>query len=151
MTERRPINTTQVEVCVDGHAGRWIYVTLTERDNIATFREDPDGWGVVQQDMMKRVAPGDFVTLISYDGLQRYDGYSVSKIEDSRIRLNDRPLRVLSFEPQTLYGDGHSEVIAHGSGFAIKNVRSGRVEDRNYASPAAAKAEIVRRQPVRAA
>ena len=146
-TKRRPIHPNQVQIFVDGQAGRWIYVTLNERDNIGTFREDADGWGMVQADQMKRVRPGDFVTLISHDGLQRHDGYSVARIEGSRVWFNDRPLRVLNFEPQSLYSDGHSEVIAHGAGFAIRNVRDGHVGDRIFPNPRAAENEIHRRKP----
>ena len=60
-----------------------------------------------------------------------------------------KPLRLISFEAIGLFESAAYRVLPAGTGFAIQGVRDARVEDRVYGSAEAAKAEILRREPVR--
>ena len=130
----------------DGMVFRSIVVTLTERDNLATFREDPSRWSSVQSATHTRVKRGDRVTLVSHDGLTVHDSYIVSKAEGGHVWLNDKPLRIINLEEDALFSDGVNEVIPKGVGYSVRHVRSKRDEGPVYTSAKAAEAEVLRRQ-----
>ncbi len=113
---------------------RHIFVTLTERDNLATFREDPSRWTAVQSAQHTRVKRGDSVTLVSHDGLTIHDSYIVTKAEGGCVWLNDKPLRVINLEEDALFSDGVNEVVPKGTGYAVRHVRSKRDEGPVYTS-----------------
>ena len=58
-----------------------------------------------------------------------------------------KPLRVVSLESQVLFSDGTNEVIARGTGYAVRNIRSGRDDGPTFNSPEQAKSEVLKRQP----
>ena len=97
-----------------------------------------------------KLGRGDRVTLISADGLTIADQLPVVKSLSGSVWLG-KPLRLIQLEEVALYSDGKLEVVPSGVGFAVQSVRDGRMEDRMFASAEAAKAEILRRQPVQVA
>jgi hypothetical protein len=99
---------------------RHIVVTLTERDNLATFREDPSRWTSVQSAQHTRVKRGDRISLVSHDGLVIHDSYVVTKAEGGSVWLNDKPLRIISLEEDALFSDGVATVLwLLASGFLV--------------------------------
>ena len=127
---------------------RHIVVTLRESDNISTFvQERLDAWGMIQNALHLRLRPFDEMSLISHDGCVLHDRYVVLQIEGERIWFS-KPARIVTRDPVMLFSDGVWEVVAMGSGYGLRNVRTG-AEDTGitYASVAAAKNEVLKRQP----
>ena len=58
------------------------------------------------------------------------------------------PIRMITLEDVSLFEDRAFKVVPAGTGFAIMSVRDARVDDKIFATADAAKAEILRRQPV---
>jgi hypothetical protein len=61
------------------------------------------------------------------------------------------PLRMVELTEVGLWRNDQYEVFPVGVNYGIRSVRDGRLDDRVFASAAAAKAEILRRQPTKLA
>ena len=144
------LSTSQAVVESAGQFFKHVAVRLRDAQALAVVREHPEMWSAIQHDRMLKLGRGDRVTLISADGLSIADQMVVTKALAGSVWLG-KPLRMIQLEEVALYSDGKLEVVPSGVGFAVQSVRDGRMEDRVYASAEAAKAEIVRRQPVQVA
>ncbi len=58
---------------------------------------------------------------------------------------------MINLEEVTYFEDAKHRVVPVGTGYSIMTLRDARVDDRIFGSPEAAKSEIMRRQPVKAA
>ena len=58
---------------------------------------------------------------------------------------------MVSLEEVGMFSDGTYEVWPSGTGYALRNCRDGRVEERAFGTAEAAKNEILRRQPSKVA
>ena len=90
------------------------------------------------------------MSIIAPDGLTIADRCRVVRPERGHVWLG-KPLRLVELEPVGWYDNGQSRVVPRGTGVSIQHVRDGRKEDGTYQSEEACKAEILRRQPSRAA
>lgn len=145
------IHVTQAKVDYAGQARKHVVVELRGDQTIAGVLEDPDAWSGLQADGTKAFLKGDLVSLWSPDGLALADSAMVVKSEGGRCWFS-KPLRMVSFEVSTLYRNDMYEVVASGTGFAIKTIRDGETDySRIFPSAKSAEIEISRRQPVKVA
>ena len=144
------INPGQAAVESAGQFFKHVCVRLKGAQDIAVVREHPEMWTAIQHDRMLKLGRGDRVTLISPDGLTIADQMVVTKALAGSVWLG-KPLRMIQLEEVALFSDGKLEVVPAGTGFSLQHVRDGGAESRIYASAEAAKAEILRRQPVQVA
>lgn len=133
-----------------GRMFKHLHVRLTELQTIDAAASSPECWKAIQGDGTKRLARGDIVSLIAADGLTISDSHRVSKAIAGHVWLT-KPLRIVKLEEDALFSDGTREVVPNGTGYSIRTVRDGRVEDKIYQTTEAAKGEVLRRQPKRAA
>ncbi len=128
-----------------------LVVSLRADQEISGLLETPSAWSAVQaSDTERRLNRGDRVTIISSDGLMIADQAVVTKALGGDVWIS-KPLRMIKLEPTPLYEHGAFRVIPNGVGFSIESVPDGRAEAKVFASVEAAKVEIARRQPVKAA
>ena len=140
------------QVCVDygGHMFQHIVVTLRGDQQIDILRESPGAWTLVQAARTCAVKRGDTVTILSADGLVKVDSMTVTRAIGGEVWLA-KPLRIVKLEPDILFEDAAHTVVPVGVGFSIKHNRGGAVEGKIFASVAAAKVALARRQPTQAA
>ena len=150
VSQNKNVNPSQVRVQEDGQIWRHIVVKLKGDQKIYEVRESTDIWQAIQHEGSLRVRRGDIVSLISADGNEICDSMRVVRAESGNVWLGS-PARLVELDPVGFYSDGFSEVVAAGTGFSIANVRDGSVDERIYGTVEAAKQEIVRRRPTRAA
>ena len=141
------LNPSQVIVESAGHTFKHILVSLTGTQQIDVLRETPAAWVLVQTNHGLAVRRGDTVTIMSADGTVKCDSCTVVRALEGSVWLG-KPLRIVTLESDVLYEDKAHSVVPVGAGFSIKHARSGAVEDKVFASVAAAKTELARRQPV---
>ena len=131
------------------HERRHFVFVLGEQDIIATFAQDAvNCWGPVQRRESTRLRRGDRVSFLSHDGLTEYDSCPVLKAQGNSVWFG-KPLRIITFEEDALYSDGHKQVVPQGTGYAIKDIASGTVSPNVYLTADAAKSALLREQPVR--
>ena len=141
------LNPTQVTVESAGHTFKHILVSLKGDQQIDVLRETPGAWTLVQANRGLAVRRGDTVTIMSADGTVKCDSLTVTRALGGEVWLG-KPLRIVKLEPDILYEDKAHSVVPVGTGYSIKHARTDVVEDRVFASVAAAKTELGRRQPV---
>jgi len=132
------------------HSFRHLVVTLRQAETIAAVMADPEAWINIQHDLGLAVKRGDEITLVSHDGAQIADRCRVTRAEGGRLWLS-KPLRLVQLEDVGLYDDGAHRVVPVGTGFSIQSCRDGHTGEMVFRSEAAAKNEILRRKPTRAA
>ncbi len=62
-----------------------------------------------------------------------------------------KPLRMIELDAVALKDDGQLEVWPAGTGFSVRHIKDGRIDDRIFTSVEACWAEILRRQPSKVA
>ncbi len=131
-----------------GHFFRHVVVTLRGDQTIAELREQPSAWALCQSNRNICLKRADTVTCLSADGKIKVESMTVVRAVGPDVFLG-APLRIVEMETDVAFEDsaGH-EVIPSGVGYAIKHTKGGKVEDRIYATAAAAKTELNRRAPV---
>ncbi len=144
------ISPAQVRVQEDGQVFRHIVVKLKGEQTIPELRESPDVWQAVQHEGSLKVSRGDIVSMVSADGNQICDSCRVVKAEGGKLWLG-APLRMIELDAVSYYSDSFDAVVANGTGYSIFNIRGGHTGDRTFVSVEAAKQEIIRRRPTRAA
>ena len=129
------------QACVDSAGFRFkhLVVELAGSQEIAAVRETPECWTAIQSDAGLALRRGDKVTVVSADGLTIGDSFVVTRAEGGKVYLG-KPLRMIELEPTALYSDGVREVVAVGTGYGVRNIRSARL-DGNVTFPTARAAE----------
>ncbi len=128
-----------------------VFVQLRGDQTVAEVLETPGFWVPLQRLWQgMALSRGDFVTIQSPDGLVKADRAYVKKISEGHVWFGP-PARMLNLDPEDagLYSNGVHQVVNNGSGYSVKTVRDSRVDTRVYSTAEAAKAEVLRRQPVR--
>ena len=133
-----------------GYRWKFLSVALKGEQTIAEVLETPDAWSDIQADRARHLNKGDQVSIISSDGLVVCDKAMVTKAEKGHLWFS-KPLRMINLEEVTYFEDAKNRVVPVGTGFSIMTLRDGRIDDRIFGTAEAAKAEILRRQPVKAA
>ena len=141
------LNPTQVCVESAGHTYKHLLVALRGDQQIDVLRETPSAWVLIQANRGLAVSKGDLVTVLSPDGTIKCDSMTVVRALEGSVWLG-KPLRIVTLESDVAYTSVAHEIIPVATGYSIKHHRSGAVEDRVFASVAAAKTELNRRQPV---
>ncbi len=141
------LNPSQVIVESAGHTFKTLLVSLTGDQQIDVLRESPGAWALVQANRGLALRRGDTVTVMSADGLVKVDSMTVTRALEGSVWLG-KPLRIVALEPDILFEDKAHSVVPVGTGYSIKHARSGQTEAKVFASVAAAKVELSRRQPV---
>ncbi len=144
------LHPSQAVIEHGGHVFKHVIVTLRAEQTIATVREIPDTWSAIQSNRTVALRRGDRVSLVSADGNTIADQCVVVRAEGGEIELS-KPLRLIQLEALGLFKSGQYEVVPNGVGYSLKGGRSGHVEDKIFGSVEAAKTEIFRRQPAKAA
>ncbi len=144
------LHPSQAVVEHGGHVFKHVIVTLHAEQTIAAVREIPDTWSAIQANRTYALNRGDKVSLISADGNTIADQCAVVHAEAGQVRLS-KPLRLIQLEALGLFSNGLYEVVPAGTGYSLKSARSGHVEDKIFSTVDAAKTEIFRRQPAKAA
>ena len=137
------------QAAIETEAFMWkhIIISLDAGQNIAELRETPGARTAVQSNRQMMLRRGDRVSIISGDGNTIADQCAVLRAEAGQVELS-KPLRMISLEPGVLFTNGQIEVVAAGTGYSLRSVRGGGVEDRIFMSVDAAKQAIFKRQPV---
>ncbi len=144
------LHPSQAVIEHGGHVFKHVIVTLRAEQTIATVREIPDTWSAIQSNRTVALRRGDRVSLVSADGNTIADQCVVVRAEGGEIELS-KPLRLIQLEALGLFKSGQYEVVPNGVGYSLKGGRSGHIEDKIFASVDAAKSEIFKRQPAKAA
>ena len=144
------LHPSQAVIEHGGHVFKHVIVTLRAEQTIAAVREIPDTWSAIQASGTYALNRGDRVSLISADGNTICDQCAVLRAEAGQVQLS-KPLRLIQLEALGLFSNGLYEVVPNGVGYSLKGGRSGHVEDKIFGSVEAAKTEIFRRQPAKAA
>lgn len=131
-----------------GHTWKHILIKLTAQQSIAELREEPSAFVAVQSNRQMMLRRGDRVSIVSADGNTIADQCVVVRAEAGQVELS-KPLRLIQMEASVLFTNGSLEVVPAGVGYSLRSVRAGATEDWIFASVDAAKAEILKRQPVR--
>ena len=141
----------QTDAC--GKVFRHQVLTLQPGQSMAELRETPGAFKRVQQSRDKKILRSDFITVIENaedGGTRTYYKMPVTAC-GAEVYLG-KPQHVIDQDSVVLYSaDSLYEVVPNGTGYSIRNIRDGHVEDRAFNSANAAKAELLRRQPSRAA
>ena len=132
------------------HSAKHVIVNLNATQTISGVLETPEAWTHIQNNFNIRLNKGDRVTVVSHDGLALADQVMVVKAERGHLWFS-APLRMVSFEAVTLYETDQHAVVTQGVGYSVKAKRGGRVDDKIFPTPDAAKHEILRRMPTRVA
>jgi len=144
------ITASQCIVDSHGQVFKHLVVNLKAEQSIAEIRETPEAWIAIQQESTFAVKKGDSVTLISQDGLSMALECIVTKALAGDVWLG-KPSRMVKLEADSLFSDEHHSVVARGTGYCLKRLRDGHVEDGIFATAKAAEMEVVRRQPKKVA
>jgi hypothetical protein len=141
------------QVAIESHGHLWKHAVLRLRGSmtIAEVRERPELWIHYQANPNQALRRGDHVTVVSADGLSRAWMMVVLQAEAGKVWLG-KPLAMDSFEPEVLFESQLYVVAPLGTGYVVKSKRTGEIEaNKTYPTVDAAKAEILRRQPTKAA
>ena len=149
-TLSQKISLAQIELELGGHRFRHFLLTLRGEQTIAGIREQPEQFVIVQGNAGTRLARGDELSIIAADGLTVADRCMVTRVLSGSVWLS-KPLRIVQLEEVGLFDNGHERVVPVGTGFSVQSVRGGHTYDKVYATEDAAKAQILKSQPVRAA
>ena len=144
------IMATQAMVEAVGHRFKNLSVALHGTQTIAAALETPSAWTSVQGDRVRHLNKGDTATIISPDGQTICDKAMVVRAEGGHLWFS-KPLRMVSLEAVVFFEDGKHRVVPAGVGYSIQSIRDGRTADKIFGTAEAAKAEILRREPVKAA
>ena len=144
------LQASQAMVEAVGHRFKHLSIALRGTQEIATVLAQPDAWTDVQADRVRCLNKGDRVSLISPDGLVLADQAMVTKAEAGHLWFS-KPLRLVSLEDVALFSDAKHRVVSVGTGYSIQTLRDGRTDDKIFGTVEAAKSEILRREPVKAA
>ena len=148
VTRPMRINVTQVTVDNAGGVFKRLVVNLRGDQTIDAAVKTPEAWFGIQQDAMKILGKFDTVCIISPDGLAMARDVPVKKALAGHVWFGKTP-GIETAESNALYTDGKHEVVEHGTGYAIKNLRDGSINyTQMFATPKAAEHEIERRKPV---
>ena len=148
--QNRLLDPSQLVVEYAGVHWRHVIVMLHGDQSVPELREKPELWKVAQASRNVSVRAGDKVTVISPDGCEIADSCVVTRAQGGSVWLG-KPLRLIALEPQSLFSDGMTEVVPAGTGFSLRNVRSGRTDDAIFATAEAARVELEKRKPKRVA
>ena len=141
------LQAAQAQVEQVGFRFKHLSIALHGIQTIAEVLETPDAWSAIQGDKVRHLGRGDTVSIISADGLTIADRAVCIKALAGHCWFG-KPLRMVTLEDVSLFEDRAFKVVPAGTGFAIMSVRDARVDDKIFATADAAKAEILRRQPV---
>jgi len=141
------LSPAQCSMELAGNTFRHLLVVLKGEQQIDILRETPGAWALVQSNRGLAVRRGDTVTIMSADGTVKADQLTVIRAMGTDVWLG-KPLRIVALEPDILYETKSHSVVPVGVGYSIRHARNDVVEDRVFASVAAAKTELNRRQPV---
>ncbi len=144
------IYSNQCRVQHVGSTFKHLVLSLKGEQLIADVLQTPDAWKHIQSDQTHRLKKGDTVTIVAADGNSLADQAMVIKAEKGEVWFS-KPLRLIRFEEVGLFGDGRLEVTPVGTGYSVRNIREGHTEGKIFHSVDAAKVEILKRQPVKAA
>ena len=144
------LQVAQAQVESAGFRFKHLSVELRGSQSIAEVLETPAAWTAVQADRMRHLNRGDEVTIIASDGLTKADRATVIKAEAGSLWFS-KPLRVIQLDPVALFEDKMFRVVPRGVGYAVQSIRDGRTEEKVYMTVEAARTEITKRQPVKAA
>ncbi len=144
------LQAQQAQVEWVGHRLKHISVELRGSQTISQVLEDPTCWTAVQGDRMRHLSRGDQVTLISADGETVCEGAMVVRAEGGQCWFG-KPLRLVQLDGVALFEDRMYRVVPRGTGYAVQGVRGGRTESKVFPTVEAARVDIVKRQPVKAA
>ncbi len=147
---KNKLHPSQAVIEYGGHFFKHLVIKLRAEQTIAAVRETPDTWSAIQSNRTYALNRGDRVSLISADGDTICDQCVVVRAEGGQVQLS-KPLRLIQLDPVALFSTGLYEVVPAGTGYSLKGGRSGHVEDKIFATVEAAKTEIFRRQPSKAA
>ena len=150
MSTEMKLNPSQVVIEAAGRLYKHVIVSLRAAQSIDALRESPSAWASVQANLGLVVRKGDEVTILAPDGLTKADRCTVTRALGGQVWLG-APLRLVTLEADSLFGNGHEEVVPYGDGYSIKTVRDGRVGSRVFRTAKQAENEILRRSPVRMA
>ena len=139
------IRLDQVAIEWRGQTVKKLTVILIGDQTISTVLRTPEVWCQVQtSDSDKVLRVRDEVELVSRDGLSFTVGVRVLQTKhDGRVYLC-QPLRTENLADTGLYADGAYETVRIGGRFAVKNLKTKRIEA-EYRTPRAAEMDIRQR------
>ena len=144
------IGPEQVVVESVGQTHRHLIVNLRNEMTINWLRETPEAWVGWQSSPSQALRRGDEVSAVSPDGLTRADRMTVLRAEAGKVWLG-APLRLVQFDEVALYENPTYEVVPIGTHYGIRTRRDGHLDKNVYSTVDAAKNEILRRRPTKAA
>ena len=144
------LQAAQAQVEQVGHRFKHLSVALHGTQTIAAVLETPYAWSAIQADRVRHLNKGDTVSIISADGLTICDRPMVVKAEAGHLWFS-KPIRLITLEAVVLFENSSHRVVPVGTGYSIQTLRDGRTDDKIFGSVESCKAEILRRQPVKAA
>ena len=150
-TRKMRIDVNQATVDQTGGVFKRLVVKLRDGQTIDAAVKTPEAWLGIQRDAMKMLGKFDTVCIISPDGLTMARDVPVKKALGGHVWFGKTP-GIETAESDALYTNDTHEVVAHGTGYAIKTLRDGNINyDRVFPTAKAAEHEIERCKPVKAA